>query len=103
MGCGNSVEDQVLLAKLDRLEVQVKKEKDDKLRRIKMTKDFQKKLYSRIKAKQYINRIVKETHSYLHERGIYKTPDANDFYTDLLPDLQNIADNQFKYSFTNRV
>ena len=27
MGCGNSVEDQVLLAKLDRLEVQVKKEK----------------------------------------------------------------------------
>ena len=28
MGCGNSVEDQVLLAKLDRLEVQVKKEKE---------------------------------------------------------------------------
>ena len=77
------------------------KEKEDKLRRIEMTKDFQKKLYSRIKAKQYINRILKETHSYLHERGLYKTPDANDFYTDLLPDLQNIADSQFKYSFTN--
>ena len=28
MGCGSSVEDQVLLAKLDRLEVQVKKEKE---------------------------------------------------------------------------
>ena len=28
MGCGNSVEDQVLLAKLDRLEIQVKKEKE---------------------------------------------------------------------------
>ena len=28
MGCGSSVEDQVLLAKLDRLEIQVKKEKE---------------------------------------------------------------------------
>ncbi len=28
MGCSNSIEDQVLLAKLDRLEVQVKKEKE---------------------------------------------------------------------------
>ena len=28
MGCGNSIEDQVLLAKLDRLEIQVKKEKE---------------------------------------------------------------------------
>ena len=28
MGCGNSVEDQVFLAKLDRLEIQVKKEKE---------------------------------------------------------------------------
>ena len=79
----------------------IMKEKEDKIRRIEMTKDFQKKLYSRIKAKQYINRLLKETHSYLHERGIYKTPDANDFYTDLLPDLQNIADSQFKYSFSN--
>ena len=79
----------------------MKKEKDDKLRRIKMTKDFQKKLYSRIKAKQYIKKILTETHSFLYERGLYKTKDANDFYTDLLPDLQNIADSQFKYSFSN--
>ena len=28
MGCGSSIEDQVLLAKLDRLEIQVKKEKE---------------------------------------------------------------------------
>ena len=80
---------------------EMKKEKEDKIRRIEMTKDFQKKLYSRIKGKQYIKKILTETHSFLHERGLYKTKDANDFYTDLLPDLQNIADNQFKYSFTN--
>ncbi len=80
---------------------EMRKINENKKERIEMTKKFQRKLYSRIKGKQYIKKILSETHTFLHERGLYKTSDANDFYTDLLPDLQNIADNQFKYSFTN--
>ena len=80
---------------------EMRKKNENKKERIEMTKKFQRKLYSRIKGKQYIKKILSETHTFLHERGLYKTSDANDFYTDLLPDLQNIADNQFKYSFTN--
>ena len=80
---------------------EMRKKNENKKERIEMTKKFQRKLYSRIKGKQYIKKILSETHTFLHERGLYKTSDANDFYTDLLPDLQNIADNQFKYSFSN--
>ena len=77
------------------------RKKNNKIERLKMTKMFQRKLYSRIKAKQYINRIVSETHNYLNERGIYKSEDAKDFYTDLLPDLENIAERQYNTSYTN--
>ncbi len=77
------------------------RKKNNKIERLKMTKMFQRKLYSRIKAKQYINRIVSETHNYLTERGIYKSEDAKDFYTDLLPDLENIAERQYNTSYTN--
>ena len=80
---------------------EMKKQNENKKERIEMTKMFQRKLYSRIKGKQYIKEILTETHKFLFERGLYKTSDANDFYTELLPDLQNIADNQFKYSFSN--
>ena len=80
---------------------EIKKKKNNKIERLKMTKMFQRKLYSRIKAKQYINRIVSETHNYLNERGIYKSEDAKDFYTELLPDLENIAERQYNTSYTN--
>jgi hypothetical protein len=79
----------------------MKMKKSDKIKKLEMTKLFQKKLYSRIKAKQYINKIYNQTHEHMKERGLYKTPDSKDFYTDLLPDLENIADTEFKYDYSN--
>ena len=80
---------------------EMKMKKNEKIKRLEMTKLFQKKLISRIKAKQYIKKIYNQTHEYMKERGLYKTPDSKDFYTDLLPDIENIAETQFKYDYSN--
>ena len=57
-----------------------------------MTKKFQQKLISRKKAKNYISRLYKDTSNMLEKRGLFKNPQSNDFFTDLLPELQNIAE-----------
>ena len=62
MGCGNSVEDQVLLAKLDRLEIQVKKEKElKKLSEIEGRPLGNMNQYSGMDTKTERNRRVKTT------------------------------------------
>ena len=42
----------------------MKRLRENKLQRLEMTKMFQRKLYSRIKGKQYISRIYNETYYY---------------------------------------
>ena len=71
----------------------MKMKKENKLKRLNMTKIFQMKLSSRTIAKKYISRLMKDTQNVLSERGVFKNPQNNDFFTDLLPDLQNLAEN----------
>ena len=74
----------------------MKMKKENKINRLNMTKMFQKKLSSRIIAKKYISRLMKDTQNVLSERGVFKNPQNNDFFTDLLPELQNLAENEFE-------
>ena len=69
-----------------------KKEKEHK---IQMTKMFQQKLMARKIAKQYANKLIHNTYNNMEQRGILKTADANDFFTDLLPEIQNISEINF--------
>ena len=71
----------------------MKMKKENKLKRLNMTKIFQMKLSSRTIAKKYISRLMKDTQNVLSERGVFKNPQNNDFFTDLLPELQNLAEN----------
>ena len=78
---------------------------EKKKRKIEMTKKFQKKLISRKKAKNYISRLFKDTSDNLKKRGMFKNPENNDFFTDLLPELQNIAEefNKNDYYIVNNL
>ena len=71
----------------------MKMKKENKLKRLNMTKIFQMKLSSRTIAKKYISKLMKDTKNALTERAVFKNPQNNDFFTDLLPDLQNLAEN----------
>ena len=51
------------------------------------------KLSSRTIAKKYISKLMEDTKNALTERAVFKNPQNNDFFTDLLPDLQNLAEN----------
>ena len=69
-----------------------KKEKENK---IKITKMFQQKLITRKIAKQYVNNLIQNSYKNLEKRGILKTADANDFYTELLPEIQLFSEENF--------
>jgi hypothetical protein len=71
----------------------MKMKKENKLKRLNMTKIFQMKLSSRTIAKKYISKLMKDTKNALTERAVFKNPQNKDFFTDLLPDLQNLAEN----------
>ena len=62
-----------------------KRKKDLKENRISMTKMFQKKLQSRMKAKQYISKLKLDTYNTLGQQKIFKNKDDNYYFTDLLP------------------
>jgi hypothetical protein len=84
----------------------LKKSKNEKKKRkIEMTKNFQRKLISRKKAKDYISRLYKDTSNNLVNRGMFKNPGNNDFFTDLLPELQSIAEdfNKNDYYIVNNL
>ena len=67
--------------------------KENKIKRLNMTKMFQQKLTCRTIAKKYISRLLSNTKDSLTERAVFKNPQNNDFFTDLLPDLQDLAEN----------
>ena len=69
-----------------------KRKKELKENRIKITKLFQKKLYSRMKAKQYISKLRTDTYNSLGEQKIFKNKDDNYYFTDLLPEIQSLVE-----------
>ena len=74
----------------------MKMKKENKINRLNMTKMFQKKLSSRIIAKKYISKLMIDIKGTLTQRVVFKNPQNNDFFTDLLPELQNLAENEFE-------
>ena len=103
------VEDEERIKDLENMEKNkfyLKKSKNEKKKRkIEMTKNFQRKLISRKKAKDYISRLYKDTSNNLVNRGMFKNPGNNDFFTDLLPELQSIAEdfNKNDYYIVNNL
>ena len=70
------------------------RKKDLKNKRNELTKIFQKKLQSRMKAKQYISKLKSDCYSSLSQRKTFKNKEDNYYFTDLLPDLQGLV-NEF--------
>jgi hypothetical protein len=59
-----------------------------------MTKIFQQKLQSRMKAKQYISKLKSDCYNSLGQRKTFKNKDDNYYFTDLLPELHGLV-NEF--------
>ena len=70
------------------------RKKELKQNRIKMTKIFQQKLQSRMKAKQYISKLKSDCYNSLGQRKTFKNKDDNYYFTDLLPELHGLV-NEF--------
>ena len=68
------------------------RKKELKLNRIKLTKLFQKKLQSRMKAKQYILKLKSDCYDSLSQNKVFKNKEDNYYFTDLLPELQSLVD-----------
>ena len=75
------------------------RKKELKLNRIKMTKIFQKKLQSRLKAKQYILKLKSDCYESLGQQKVFKNKQDNYYFTDLLPDLQSLVDEYTKNDY----
>ena len=67
------------------------KKKEQKQKRIELTKTFQKKLQSRMKAKQYISKLKDDCYNSLSQRKAFKNKDDNYYFTDLLPELKDLV------------
>ena len=75
------------------------RKKENKLNRIKLTKIFQKKLQSRMKAKQYILNLKKDCYDSLGQRKVFKNKNDNYYFTDLLPQLHTLVDEYSKNDY----
>ena len=75
------------------------RKKELKLNRIKMTKIFQKKLQSRMKAKQYILNLKQDCYKSLGERKVFKNKEDNYYFTNLLPQLHSLVDEYSKNDY----
>ena len=75
------------------------RKKELKINRIKLTKVFQKKLQSRMKAKQYILKLKENCYDSLGERKVFKNKEDNYYFTDLLPELQSLVNEYSKNDY----
>ena len=82
-----------------------KRKKGLKQNRINVTKDFQKKLQCRMKAKQYISKLKNNTYNILGQKKIFKNKDDNYYFTDLLPEMQSLVEeyNKNDYLIVNKM
>ena len=81
------------------------RKKELKQNRIKLTKIFQKKLQSRMKAKQYISKLKSDCINSLSQQKIFKNKEDNYYFTDLLPELHNLVNeyNKNDYLIVNKM
>lgn len=76
-----------------------KKKKEDKRKRIQLTKMFQQKLVSRTISKNYLSKLMNNTLSNLEQKGVFKKPEVDEYYTELLPELQTLAETNYKNDY----
>ena len=76
-----------------------KKKKAAKKERIEMTKMFQQKLVSRTLSKNYLSKLMGNSLNTLEKRGIFKKPEVNEYYMELLPELQTLAETNHKNDY----
>ena len=76
-----------------------KRKKHHKENRINITKMFQKKLQSRMKAKQYISKLKMDTYNTLGQQKIFKNKDDNDYFTILLPEIHSLVEEYTKNDY----
>ena len=67
------------------------RKKELKQKRIKLTKLYQQKLESRMKAKQYISKLKADCYSSLGQKKVFKNKDDNYYFTNLLPELHDLV------------
>ena len=76
-----------------------KRKKQLKKDRIQLTKMFQKKLQSRMKAKQYISKLKLDTYNSLGQKKVFKNKDDNYYYTELLPEMHSLVEEYTKNDY----
>ena len=76
-----------------------KRKKELKENRIHLTKIFQKKLQSRMKAKQYISKLKLDTYKSLGQQKVFKNKNDNYYFTELLPEMQNLVEEYTKNDY----
>ena len=76
-----------------------KRKKELKGNRIQLTKIFQKKLQSRMKAKQYISKLKLDTYNSLGQKKVFKNKEDNYYFTDLLPEMQSLVEEYTKNDY----
>jgi len=81
------------------------RKKDLKEERIKLTKLFQKKLQSRMKAKQYISKLKTDVYNTLGKKKVFQNENENYYFTDLLPEIQSLVEENTRndYLIVNRM
>ena len=76
-----------------------KRKKELKNNRINLTKIFQKKLQSRMKAKQYMSKLKLNCYNSLGQQKVFKNKDDNYYFTDLLPEMQSLVEEYTKNDY----
>ena len=76
-----------------------KKQKALKDEMIEKTKMFQKKLKSRLMAKNYISQLRKDTYNDLGKRKVFQGEDAKYYITQFIPELQNLVEENTKNDY----
>ena len=81
------------------------RKKDLKDNRIKLTKLFQKKLQSRVKAKQYISKLKSDVYNILGKKKVFQNENENYYFTNLLPEIQSLVEENTRndYLIVNRM
>ena len=81
------------------------RKKDLKDNRIKLTKLFQKKLQSRMKAKQYISKLKSDVYNILGKKKVFQNENENYYFTDLLPEIKSLVEENTRndYLIVNRM
>jgi hypothetical protein len=70
-----------------------------KKERIQLTKTFQQKLQSRMKAKQYLSKLKSDCYNELGQKRVFQNKNENYYFTDLLPELNQLVSENTKNDY----